>query len=78
LSALPYLHILWRYEVVSILAKVKVTQQEEVDAIDEQRQAPQEMHFEHAEADNGLAEAESNLCGTGALILFTALLSYEQ
>jgi preprotein translocase subunit SecA len=21
---------------------------------------PQEMHFEHAEADNGLAEAESN------------------
>jgi preprotein translocase subunit SecA len=51
-----------KYEVVSILAKVKVkvTQQEEVDAIDEQRQAPQEMHFEHAEADNGLAEAESN------------------
>ena len=49
-----------KYEVISIIAKVKVTKQEEVDAIDEQRQAPQEMHFEHADANSGLAEAEKN------------------
>ena len=39
-----------KYEVVTILAKVQVTQEEDVLAIDEQRQAPKEMHFEHAEA----------------------------
>jgi len=39
-----------KYEVVGILAKVQVAQEEDVDAIDEQRQAPQEMHYEHAEA----------------------------
>ncbi|QWF71328.1 preprotein translocase subunit SecA [Methylomonas paludis] len=37
-------------EVVNILSKVQVTREEDVKAIDEQRQAPQEMHFEHAEA----------------------------
>jgi len=40
-----------KYEVVGILAKVQVAQEEDVDAIDEQRQAPQEMHYEHAEAN---------------------------
>ncbi|NOR80530.1 MAG: preprotein translocase subunit SecA, partial [Methyloprofundus sp.] len=45
-----------KYEVISILAKVKVTQAEDVDAIDEQRQAPQEMNFEHAQAESTLAE----------------------
>ncbi len=39
-----------KYEVVGILSKVQVSQEEDVQAIDEQRQAPQEMHFEHAEA----------------------------
>ncbi|WP_031433574.1 preprotein translocase subunit SecA [Methylomarinum vadi] len=39
-----------KYEVVGILAKVQVTQEEDVQAIDEQRQAPQELHYEHAEA----------------------------
>ncbi|TXL19707.1 preprotein translocase subunit SecA [Methylococcaceae bacterium HT5] len=48
-----------KYEVISILAKVKVTQQEDVDAIDEQRQVPQEMHYEHAEAGSALAEPEA-------------------
>lgn len=52
-----------KYEIVSILAKVKVTRQEEVDAIDDQRQAPQEMHFEHAEAESGIAEEPSPLVG---------------
>ncbi len=47
-----------KYEVVSILAKVKVTQAEDVDAIDEQRQAPQEMHFEHAQAKSALIESD--------------------
>ncbi len=39
-----------KYEVISILFKVQVRQEEDVQAIDQQRQAPREMHFEHAEA----------------------------
>ena len=39
-----------KYEVVGILAKVQVAEEDDVDVIDEQRQVPQEMHFEHAEA----------------------------
>ncbi|MDD1621475.1 MAG: preprotein translocase subunit SecA [Methylococcaceae bacterium] len=41
-----------KQEVVGIMAKVQVSREEDVQAIDEQRQAqaPQEMHFEHAEA----------------------------
>ncbi|MFA5983494.1 MAG: preprotein translocase subunit SecA [Methylococcaceae bacterium] len=38
-----------KLEVISILSKVQVKQEEDVLAIDEQRQAPREMHFEHAE-----------------------------
>ncbi len=53
-----------KYEVVGILAKVQVAQEEDVEAIDEQRQAPQEMHFEHAEAsainEETVAEGDSN------------------
>ena len=40
-----------KYEVIGILAKVQVAQEEDAQAIDEQRQAPQEMHYEHAEAN---------------------------
>ena len=39
-----------KQEVVTILSKVQVTREEDVQAIDEQRQAPIEMHYEHAEA----------------------------
>jgi preprotein translocase subunit SecA len=39
-----------KYEVIGILFKVQVRQEEDVRAIDEQRQAPKEMHFEHAQA----------------------------
>jgi preprotein translocase subunit SecA len=39
-----------KYEVIGILFKVQVRQEEDVQALDEQRQAPIEMHFEHAEA----------------------------
>ncbi len=39
-----------KYEVIGILFKVQVRQEEDVKAIDEQRQAPKEMHFEHAAA----------------------------
>ncbi|OAI04576.1 preprotein translocase subunit SecA [Methylomonas methanica] len=39
-----------KQEVVGILAKVQVAREEDVQAIDEQRQAPLEMHYEHAEA----------------------------
>lgn len=38
-----------KYEVITILAKVQVRQEEDVQALDEQMQAPKEMHFEHAE-----------------------------
>jgi preprotein translocase subunit SecA len=38
-------------EVIGILAKVQVTQEEDAQAIDEQRQVVQEMHYEHAEAN---------------------------
>jgi preprotein translocase subunit SecA len=38
-----------KHEVVTILAKVQVRQEEDVEAIDAQRQAPKEMRFEHAE-----------------------------
>ncbi|MGZ4959260.1 MAG: preprotein translocase subunit SecA [Methylomonas sp.] len=39
-----------KQEVVGIMAKVQVSREEDVQAIDEQRQAPLEMHYEHAEA----------------------------
>ncbi|MDO9270809.1 MAG: preprotein translocase subunit SecA [Methylobacter sp.] len=39
-----------KYEVIGILFKVQVRQEEDVHAIDEQMQAPKEMHFEHAQA----------------------------
>lgn len=39
-----------KYEVTNILAKVQVTEEEDVQALDEQQQAPREMHFDHAPA----------------------------
>ncbi|MDD1627464.1 MAG: SEC-C domain-containing protein, partial [Methylococcaceae bacterium] len=39
-----------KYEVIGILFKVQVRQEEDVLAIDEQMQVPKEMHFEHAAA----------------------------
>ncbi|MGZ5049620.1 MAG: preprotein translocase subunit SecA [Methylobacter sp.] len=39
-----------KYEVTSILFRVQVRQEEDVQALDEQMQAPKEMHFEHAQA----------------------------
>jgi preprotein translocase subunit SecA len=39
-----------KYEVIEILAKVQVRQEADAEAIDEQRQAPKELHYEHAEA----------------------------
>lgn len=41
-----------KYEVIGILTKVQINQEEDVQALDEQRQAPQEMHFEHADAQS--------------------------
>ena len=49
-----------KIEVVTIMAKVQVTREEDVKAIDEQRQAPIEMHYEHAEAHSAF-EAEAEL-----------------
>ena len=39
-----------KHEVIGILFNVQVKQEEDVQAIDEQMQAPREMHFEHAAA----------------------------
>ena len=39
-----------KHEVVGILFKVQVRQEEDVQALDERMQMPREMHFEHAEA----------------------------
>jgi preprotein translocase subunit SecA len=39
-----------KHEVVEILFKVKISQEEDVQQIDEQMRAPKEMHFEHAAA----------------------------
>ncbi len=39
-----------KYEVIGILFKVQIREEEDIEAIDEQRQVPQEMHFEHAQA----------------------------
>ena len=51
-----------KIEVVTIMAKVQVTREEDVKAIDEQRQAPIEMHYEHAEAHSAFeADAEMPL-----------------
>jgi preprotein translocase subunit SecA len=48
-----------KQEVVGILAKVQVTREEDVKALDEQRQIPQEMHFEHAEAHSAFEEEQA-------------------
>jgi preprotein translocase subunit SecA len=57
-----------KYEVIEILFKVQVRQEEDVQAIDEQMQAPREMHFEHAAAPAlddfeqlGVVEQEQNV-----------------
>ena len=39
-----------KYEVIGILFKVQVRQEEDVQVIDEQMQTPREMHYEHAVA----------------------------
>ena len=39
-----------KYEVIGILFKVQVRQEEDVQAIDQQMQAPREMRFDHAAA----------------------------
>lgn len=56
-----------KHEVVTILCKVRVNREEDVQAIDEQRQAPVEMHYEHAEAhsvfEDSHAEVEQPVAG---------------
>lgn len=47
-----------KQEVVMILAKVQVTREEDVEAIDQQRQAPIEMHYEHAEANSAFGQSQ--------------------
>ena len=47
-----------KYEVIEILFKVQVRQEEDVQAIDEQMQAPREMRFEHAAAPPALDNYE--------------------
>lgn len=49
-----------KYEVIGILSKVQVKQETDLEAIDQQRQAPQEMHFEHADTQ-GLSKPEPEM-----------------
>lgn len=46
-----------KYEVVGLLSKVQVNVEEDLQGFDEQRQEPQEMNFEHADAGASLAES---------------------
>ena len=39
-----------KHEVVTVLAKIQVYQDEDVQALDEQMQTPKELHFDHAPA----------------------------
>ncbi len=48
-----------KFEVAGILAKVQVAQEEDAEAIDEQRKAKQEMHYEHAAAAEPVSEQEA-------------------
>lgn len=48
-----------KYEVVSVLAKVQVAKEKDVEAIDEQLQAPHEMHYGHATANPVLEQPEA-------------------
>ena len=50
-----------KHEVVTILCKVRVNREEDVQAIDEQRQAPVEMHYEHAEAHSIFEDDASSM-----------------
>ncbi len=61
-----------KYEVIGILFKVQVRQEEDVQAIDEQRQAPREMHFEHAQAPTLDAYEESLLAAPEQEVVATA------
>ena len=61
-----------KYEVIGILFKVQVRQEEDVQVIDEQMQAPREMHYEHAVApsldkyeESLFAEEETETAGQG-------------
>jgi preprotein translocase subunit SecA len=57
-----------KQEVVGILAKVQVTREEDVKAMDELYQAPQEMHFEHAEAHSAfVAEPREEEAASAAM-----------
>jgi preprotein translocase subunit SecA len=48
-----------KHEVVAILAKVQVTREEDVQALDEQRQTPQALQFQHAEAQSAFVEPDA-------------------
>jgi preprotein translocase subunit SecA len=55
-----------KYEVIGILAKVQVNQEEDVQAMDEQHQEQQELHYEHAEVSALEPEEEQQEQPTGA------------
>lgn len=48
-----------KYEVTRIVFRVQVKEEEDVQAMDEQMQAPRELHYEHAEA-SALHEIDEN------------------
>ena len=46
----------FKHEVITMLARVRVQSEQEVQAIEEERRRPREMQFQHAEAASAVAE----------------------
>jgi preprotein translocase subunit SecA len=46
----------FKHEVITMLARVRVQSEQEVQAIEEERRKPREMQFQHAEAASAVAE----------------------
>jgi preprotein translocase subunit SecA len=58
-----------KFEVVDILMKVQIRQEEDVQSLDDQRQQPKEMHFEHAQAPHVFADPISDTANLPANVL---------
>jgi preprotein translocase subunit SecA len=66
-----------KQEVVGILSKVQVAREEDVQALDEQRQAPLEMHYEHAEASSAF-DLQQDIAAESAEQTNQTLVTSEQ
>ena len=65
-----------KYEVTRILFRVQVRQEEDIDAMDEQMQAPKELHYEHAEV-TALGDYEADAPAEGQAVAPTQPFTRE-